>query len=85
MKTLADMTKGHCAQIEAINTSGPGVLRLMALGLVEGTMVRHRGTAIGGDPLELSVYGASISIREEQARFFTVSSDAQDSQAGLVP
>lgn len=72
LKTLADLDKGRCAEIQAIDTSGPGVLRLMMLGLVEGATVRHRGSAIGGDPLELNVYGASISVRQEQARYFHV-------------
>lgn len=85
MKTLADLDKGHSAEIEVIDTSGPGVLRLMMLGLVEGATVRHRGTAIGGDPLELSVYGASISVRQEQARYFRVNGASHSANSGLVP
>ncbi|NNE05881.1 MAG: ferrous iron transport protein A [Xanthomonadales bacterium] len=85
MKTLADLNKGYSAEIEWIDTSGPGVLRLMMLGLVEGAAVRHRGTAIGGDPLELSVYGASISVRREQARYFKVNGNAAEASSGLIP
>lgn len=85
MKTLADLNRGHSAEIEAIDTNGPGVIRLMMLGLVEGATVKHRGTAIGGDPLELSVYGASISVRREQAQFFKVNGVTTQSNPGLIP
>ncbi|NND43942.1 MAG: ferrous iron transport protein A [Xanthomonadales bacterium] len=68
--TLADLRPGQAGSIEAVDTDGPGVLRLMALGLVEGALVRFKHAAIGGDPLEISVYGASISLRRDQARNF---------------
>ena len=68
--TLADLKPGQSAEISAINTKHPGVVRLMVLGLVEGAQVRHRSAAIGGDPLEISVYGAAISVRREQAGQF---------------
>jgi Fe2+ transport system protein FeoA len=29
-------------------------------------------TSLGGDPLELRIYGAAISLRREQARHFHV-------------
>jgi Fe2+ transport system protein FeoA len=45
----------------------------MVLGLVEGTEIELVSIAIGGDPLEFRVYGVSISLRREQARFFSVS------------
>lgn len=68
--TLADLKSGVHATIAAIDASRPGVQRLMVLGLVEGTPVTIRNAAIGGDPIEVSVYGASVSVRLEQARFF---------------
>lgn len=66
--TLADLKPGQSANIERIETESPGIVRLMVLGLVEGVDVTHENSAIGGDPLEVSVYGASISVRREQAR-----------------
>jgi ferrous iron transport protein A len=70
--TLADLKPGQVARIQSVDTRLPGVVRLMVLGLVEGTDVRFRHAAIGGDPLEISVFGASISVRKEQARQFQV-------------
>ncbi len=68
--TLADLKSGQSGRITSIKTDTPGVVRLMVLGLVEGVDVRFENAAIGGDPLEISVYGASISVRREQARNF---------------
>ena len=71
--TLADLKPGQRARIEAIDTRLPGVVRLMVLGLVEGADVHFRHAAIGGDPLEISVFGSAISLRREQATQFRVS------------
>ena len=68
--TLADLGPGQSGQIASINTDPPGIVRLMVLGLVEGVDVRFESSAIGGDPIEISVFGASISVRLEQARYF---------------
>ena len=70
--TLADLQRGQSARITAVDTRGAGVVRLMVLGLVEGAPVRLRDAAIGGDPIEIDVMGAALSVRREQARFFTV-------------
>ncbi len=71
--TIADLKPGQSARIESVDTSLPGIVRLMVLGLVEGADVQYQHAAIGGDPLEVSVFGTSISIRREQARQFQVS------------
>ena len=68
--TLADLKPGQSGNIKSIETQSPGIVRLMVLGLVEGADVRFENSAIGGDPLEISVYGASISVRREQAQNF---------------
>ena len=70
--TLADLKPGQSAHIKHINTSKPGVIRLMVLGLIEGARVRFEHAAIGGDPLEISLFGASISVRKQQAAFFEI-------------
>ena len=70
--TLAELKPGQSARIESINTNDPGIVRLMVLGLIEGVTVRYENTAIGGDPLEISLFGASISIRKQQARHFLI-------------
>ena len=49
----------------------------MVLGLVEGAEVTFLGRSLGGDPLEVRIYGASISLRAEQARRFEVIADGR--------
>jgi Fe2+ transport system protein FeoA len=44
----------------------------MVLGLVEGAKLTFLQRSLGGDPLEVRIYGAAISLREEQARRFHV-------------
>ena len=70
--TLADLKPGQAARIESIDTTHPATVRLMVLGLIEGTVVRFEHSAIGGDPLEISVFGASLSIRKQQALQFRI-------------
>jgi Fe2+ transport system protein FeoA len=69
---LADLKPGDRARIESIETADPAVQRLMVLGVVEGAEVVFLRRSLGGDPLEIRIYGAAISLREEQARRFHV-------------
>jgi Fe2+ transport system protein FeoA len=71
--TLLELAPGETARIDAIDTSDPGVQRLMVLGLVEGAELTYVRSSLGGDPLEFRLYGTSISLRREQAGRFTVS------------
>jgi ferrous iron transport protein A len=71
--TLRDLTPGQSARIDAVDANQPGVVRLMVLGLIEGVEVQYQNSAIGGDPMEISVYGAAISIRKQQAASFRIS------------
>ena len=71
--TLRDLSPGQSARIDAVDASQPGVVRLMVLGLIEGVEVQYQNSAIGGDPMEVSVYGAAISIRKQQAASFRIS------------
>ena len=69
---LSAIQSGLRYVIEAIDSRDPAVQRLMMLGLVRGTEVELGGAALGGDPLELRVFGNALSLRREQARCFTV-------------
>jgi len=71
--TLNELARGHSARIDQVDARQPGVLRLMVLGLIEGVEVQHASSAIGGDPMEISVYGTAISVRKQQADFFRIS------------
>lgn len=73
--TLADLRPGMAGDITSVRADADGVPRLMVLGLVEGTRVSFRNAAIGGDPIEFEVMGASISVRREQAQHFQVSAN----------
>ncbi|HET6566033.1 MAG TPA: FeoA domain-containing protein [Xanthomonadales bacterium] len=70
--TLADMKPGQKGRINTIDTSHTAVVRLMVLGLVEGVTVQVENIAIGGDPIEISVFGSSISLRKQDAGRFGV-------------
>lgn len=74
--TLADMKPGQSGRIQAIDTRQASVIRLMVLGLVEDVPLRIENVAIGGDPIEISLFGSSISIRKQDARMFTVSMES---------
>ena len=79
--TLADLKPGDRARIESIETADPAVQRLMVLGLVEGAEVVFMRRSLGGDPLEIRIYGAAISLRDEQARRFHM---VRDGGGGVV-
>ena len=70
--TLASLKRGQKGIIAAVDATDPQVQRLMVLGLVEGAEVELAGAAIGGDPMEFRLFGAGISLRQEQARHFRV-------------
>lgn len=71
--TLKELHRGQSARIEQVDARQPGVVRLMVLGLIEGAEVQFQNSAIGGDPMEISVYGTAISVRKQQADFFRIS------------
>jgi ferrous iron transport protein A len=71
--TLKDLLPGQIARIDEIDAKQPGVVRLMVLGLIEGVEVQYENSAIGGDPMEVSVFGTAISVRKQQADCFRIS------------
>lgn len=71
--TLKELTRGQSARIDHVDARQPGVVRLMVLGLIEGAEVQYESSAIGGDPMEITVYGTSISVRKQQANCFRIS------------
>lgn len=72
---LADMKPGQEGRIHSVDASKAAVVRLMVLGLVEDVQVKIENIAIGGDPIEVSVYGSSVSLRKQDARLFEVCLD----------
>jgi ferrous iron transport protein A len=76
--TLRELRPGQSARIEKVDASQPGVVRLMVLGLTEGADVQFENAAIGGDPMEVTVFGTAISVRRQQASSFSVSPISTD-------
>ena len=65
---LGEAAVGQVVTVEHVGGERSFRRRLMELGLVPGTRVELKGIAPLGDPLELLVRGASLSIRRREAR-----------------
>ena len=70
--TLDELKNGRKARVTDIAGDDPLAQRLMALGLLEGTEVEVTRRALGGDPIEVSVWGSTLSLRLEEARRISV-------------
>jgi ferrous iron transport protein A len=64
---LSELEVSEVADIEHVGGDRAFRRRLMELGLVPGTRVEVKAVAPLGDPLELLVRGASLSIRRADA------------------
>ncbi len=64
---LDRLPPGSRGIIRDIEGNGVPVRRLMDLGLVPGTIVQYVRAAPLGDPLELLVRGAHLSLRRSEA------------------
>jgi Fe2+ transport system protein FeoA len=71
---LSQIPLGHVVQITRIGGEGSFRRRLLELGLVPGTRVELLRVAPLGDPVELLVRGASLSIRKAEAGAIEVQS-----------
>ena len=69
---LADVAIGTVVVVEEVGGERAFRRRLMELGLLPGTRVEVKGVAPLGDPIELLVRGASLSIRRAEARLIGV-------------
>jgi ferrous iron transport protein A len=87
---LSEIPIGQVVQIARVAGRGSFRRRLMELGLVPGTRVELLRVAPLGDPLELLVRGASLSIRKQEASAIEVeklglAQATQPSAAALEP
>ena len=69
---LSEIPPGQIVQIVTISGQSSFRRRLMELGLVPGTRVELVRVAPLGDPVELLVRGASLSIRKAEASVIEV-------------
>lgn len=70
--TLDELKNGRCARVTGISGHDPLAQRLMALGLLEGTEVQVTRRALGGDPIEITIWGSTLSLRREEARRISI-------------
>jgi ferrous iron transport protein A len=82
---LSEIQTGHVVQIVSIAGQSSFRRRLMELGLVPGTRVELVRVAPLGDPVELLVRGASLSIRKAEAGVIEVVQAATTLAENAVP
>jgi len=70
--TLDRASNGTTLRIVSVAGTGSFRRRLLELGLLPGTFVTRLRVAPLGDPIELSVRGAGLSIRHREARDIVV-------------
>ncbi len=68
MKTLQEVAVGSTAVVKKIHGEGALRRRIMDMGITKGVSVLVRKVAPLGDPIELSVRGYELSIRQMEAR-----------------
>ncbi len=70
--TLKDMLPGQKAVVVRITGVGAIRRRLLEMGIITGTTVEMVRYAPLGDPLELKVNGALLSVRKEEAALIEI-------------
>lgn len=73
--TLDELERGQTARVVGMDGDGPLMQRLMAMGLLEGSVVRLIRKALGGDPIEVEVMDYALSLRLSEARRVRVTLD----------
>jgi len=76
MSTLASLAVGESARIVAVGGERGYRRRLLELGFLPGTVVRLRGVAPMGDPLDVDIGGCRFSLRRAEAEAVRVASPA---------
>lgn len=71
--TLADLPVGFDAIVQGMPTGRSGLTRLREMGIVPGTRVRVIRRAPLGEPIEISVRGSQLSMRNHEAAFIAIS------------
>jgi len=69
---LSELATGSDAVISSFTTNAPGLLRLRELGVLPGTRITLVRRAPLGDPIEISVRGSLLSLRQQEAELIDV-------------
>ncbi len=72
-QTLDQLPEGQAATILDVEGDDAIAVRLLAMGLPDGEVIRSLGAAPLGDPLEFEVRGYRISLRINEARRVLIS------------
>lgn len=67
MKTLKDLKPGESGIVVKINGVGALKKRIMDMGVTKGTEVKVQKVAPLGDPIEITIRGYELSIRNSEA------------------
>ena len=70
--TLAELPNGTDAIVQAMPTGRSCLTRLREMGIVPGTRVRVTRRAPLGEPIEISVRGSQLSMRNHEAAFIAI-------------
>jgi len=65
---LSELKPGEKARIIEFTKSGPGVKRMMEMGVLKGSLVGIERVAPLGDPINIKVKGYHLSLRKEDAK-----------------
>lgn len=65
--TLAELPTGTPATVLSMPTGRPGLTRLREMGIVPGTRIEVIRRAPLGEPIEISVRGSRLSMRNHEA------------------
>ena len=72
MKTLKEVACGKTVTVKKITGEGPVKRRIMDMGITKGVEVFVRKVAPLGDPVEVTVRGYELSLREADAEMIQV-------------
>ena len=71
---LSELPEGSSAVIESVLAGGSSLMRLREMGLVPGTSVRIVRRAPLGEPIEISVRGSMLAMRNQDAAHIRITS-----------
>jgi ferrous iron transport protein A len=71
---LSELPEGSSAVIESLLSGRSSLTRLRELGLVPGTRVRIVRRAPLGEPIEISVRGSMLAMRNQDAAHISITS-----------
>ena len=72
MKTLKEVPCGQTVKVTKLNGEGPVKRRIMDMGITKGVENYVRKVAPLGDPVEVTVRGYELSLRQADAEMICV-------------